>query len=130
MKHQTRNSGPSNGQVTSNSAGGAASTGSGRATHTKRPASSRFAKFSTTSDKISTKKAARRNAAPVALAPAPKRPVAQPKWVRERLDNKPDALAAAAYETLEGRQLMSASMHVADGILMVNADQNTASRMI
>ena len=111
MKHQTRNSGLTAGRATSN----------------------RFAKFSTTSGKINRKYAAKRHAkiaASVAAAAAPQRPVAQPKWVNERLANKPDALAAAAYETLEGRQLMSASVHVASGILMVDADPNTASRMI
>src|SRR5690348_12364832 len=101
MKHQTRKSGLTAGRATSD----------------------RFAKFSTTSGKINRKYAAKRHAAIAAsAAPAPKRPVAQPKWVRERMENKPDALAAAAYETLEGRQLMSASVHVASGILMVDAD--------
>src|SRR4051812_26005211 len=70
---------------------------------------------------------ARRGPAGAGVSPAAKLRAAREKKPRPA---NPNAPIAGALEMLEGRELMSASIGVANGILTLQADPQTASRMI
>src|SRR3954470_12387501 len=70
---------------------------------------------------------ARRDPAGSGVSPAAKLRAARQKKPRA---SNPNAVANAALEVLEGRELMSASIGVANGILTLQADPQTSSRML
>lgn len=89
-------------------------------------------KFSAASKKITLASIAKRQPARTVAQPKP-RPVAQPAYVKARRQAAAvagEAVRSAAFEALEGRECLSASMTVADGILTMAADLHTASRMV
>ncbi|HEX4792610.1 MAG TPA: PKD domain-containing protein, partial [Humisphaera sp.] len=83
-------------------------------------------KFQSSNNSL-TASVARRGAAGSDVSPAAKLRAARNKKPRASNAN---ALANAALEALEGRELMSATIGVANGILTLQADPQTASRMI